>query len=135
MKTAKKNSSAPVAAAAAAPRGRPIRPGAVCRDEAVENGDDGGVYRCAKCGGAFAVALVPVRYADPCKGFAHRLSTPVLPDGARAPVRPKVVIGGRPWCEKCAAARFRRRTEHLGEWAAGLQGNDAVPVPTGFTKA
>lgn len=50
-------------------------------------------FRCAKCGGVFALP----------DGFATR--------GARSFVR----LGGRIVCEKCAAARFRRRVNFDAE--------------------
>lgn len=48
--------------------------------------DAAGEYTCARCGRAF------VRFATPKRHAA-----------------PPTVLGGRPFCPECAAARFRRR--------------------------
>ena len=114
--------------AAAARTGGPIpRPGPAA--PAVQTSADAGVvFRCAKCGRHFATALVPALYRARDGGQDVRLSAPVLPDGSRAAIRMKTRIGGRDWCEECAAARFRRRP-NLSEWSCGLQGPAPTPVP------
>ena len=77
--------------------------------------DDSGAMQttfvCARCGREFAIpaSVSGMRVAK------RRLSRIVM-------------LGGRPWCEKCADGRFRRRSEYDAALVAGLVSPDAVPT-------
>lgn len=57
-------------------------------------------FTCARCGATF-----PVRTQGRKRAFGLRI----------------VRLGGRDWCEKCAAARFRRRPDPFGILPEAIQ--------------
>ena len=74
---------------------------------------DCGLYRCARCGGTFAV--MPSIHTS----YGWRISAPLDENGEPAPVRPYALIGGRKWCSECAERRYPRHEQtymELEEW-------------------
>jgi hypothetical protein len=87
------------------------------RTAPVPAGGDGmgdcGLYRCAKCGGTFAVMPAVLTNGS------TRVTAPLGDDGDPVPVRPYALIGGRKWCAECAENRYPRREQaymDLEEW-------------------
>ena len=58
-------------------------------------------FVCARCGVEFTVGEADAEVLARRRRRGRRT----------APVGPYVLIGGRPWCERCAAERFRKRPD------------------------